>query len=40
MVDAEVMKGLSRTFDDPLRFAYDAHKGYWAHHNKLGGDVL
>ncbi len=40
MVDAEVMKGLYRTFDDPFRFAYDAHKGYWAHHNKLGGDVL
>ena len=40
MIDAGVMKGLDRTFDDPLRFAYDAHKGYWAHHNKLGGDVL
>ena len=40
MVDAGVMKGLSRTFDDPLKFAYDAHKGYWAHHNGLGGDVL
>ncbi len=40
MIDAGVMKGLSRTFDDPLRFAYDAHKGYWAHHNGLGGDVL
>ena len=40
MIDAGVMKGLYRTFDDPLKFAYDAHKGYWAHHNKLGGDVL
>ncbi len=40
MIDAGVMKGLYRTFDDPFRFAYDAHKGYWAHHNKLGGDVL
>ena len=40
MVDAGVMKGLNRTFNDPLRFAYDAHKGYWAHHNSLGGDVL
>ena len=40
IVDAGVMKGLPRTFDDPFRFAYDAHKGYWAHHNKLGGDVL
>jgi cyclase len=40
MVDAGVMKGLSRTFNDPLKFAYDAYKGYWAHHNSLGGDVL
>ena len=39
-LDAGLMKGLSRTFRDPFRFAYDAHKGYWAHHNTLGGDVL
>jgi len=40
MIDEGVMKGLARTFSDPLKFAYDAHKGYWAHHNTLGGDVL
>jgi glyoxylase-like metal-dependent hydrolase (beta-lactamase superfamily II) len=40
MLDAGLMKGLSRTFRDPFRFAYDAHKGYWAHHNSLGGEVL
>ena len=40
MIDAGVMKGLYRTFDDPFKFAYDAHKGYWAHHNSLGPDVL
>jgi len=40
MIDEGVMKGLSRTFADPLKFAYDAHKGFWAHHNTLGGDVL
>ena len=40
MIDEGVMKGLPRTFADPLKFAYDAHKGYWAHHNGLGGDVL
>ena len=40
MVDEGVMKGLTRTFNDPFKFAYDAHKGYWAHHNSLGGDVL
>jgi len=40
MLDAGLMKGLSRTFRDPIRFAYDAHKGYWAHHNQLSPDVL
>jgi cyclase len=40
MVDAGLMKGLNRTFHDPLRFAYDAYKGYWAHHNSLGPEVL
>ncbi len=40
MVDAGLMKGLSRNFRDPFRFTYDAYKGYWAHHNSLGGDVL
>src|SRR5215467_8142125 len=40
MLDAGLMQGLSRTFRDPFRFAYDAHKGYWAHHNSLAPDVL
>ena len=40
MIDAGLMKDLKRTFRDPFRFAYDAHKGYWAHHNSLGGEVL
>jgi len=40
MLHAGLMKDLSRTFRDPYRFAYDAHKGYWAHHNSLGPDVL
>lgn len=40
MVDDGVMKGLYRTFKDPSKFAYDAYKGYWAHHNSLGGEVL
>ena len=40
MLDAGLMRDLSRTFRDPIRFAYDAHKGYWAHHNSLGGEVL
>ena len=40
MLDAGLMQGLSQTFRDPFRFAYDAHKGYWAHHNSLAPDVL
>jgi cyclase len=40
MLDAGLMKGLSRTFHDPYRFAYDAHKGFWAHHNSLSPNVL
>jgi cyclase len=40
MLDEGLMKGLNRTFKDPFRFAYDAHKGFWAHHNSLGGEVL
>jgi len=40
MLDAGLMKDLKRTFRDPFRFVYDAHKGYWAHHNSLAPDVL
>jgi len=40
MLDAGLMKDLSRTFRDPYRFTYDAYKGYWAHHNSLAPDVL
>jgi cyclase len=40
MLDEGVMKGLPRTFRDPYKFAYDAYKGYWAHHNSLGPEVL
>src|SRR6476659_9093162 len=40
MLDAGLMKDLKRNFRDPRKFAYDAHKGYWAHHNSLGGEVL
>jgi len=40
MLDAGLMEGLYRRFDDPFRFAYDAYKGYWAHHNSLAPDLL
>ncbi len=40
MLDEGVMKDLPRTFQDPHKFVYDAHKGYWAHHNSLSPNVL
>jgi hypothetical protein len=39
-LDAGLMKDLKRTFRDPYRFAYDAHKGYWAHHNAIAKNLL
>jgi glyoxylase-like metal-dependent hydrolase (beta-lactamase superfamily II) len=40
MLDEGLMKDLSRTFRDPFKFVYDAHKGFWAHHNSLAPNVL
>ena len=40
MLDAGLMDGLYRNFDDPFKYAYDAYKGYWAHHNSLAADIL
>ena len=40
MLDEGLMDGLDRSFGDPYRFAYDAYKGFWAHHNTLAADVL
>jgi cyclase len=35
-----IMDDLGRSWDDPLRFVHDAHKGLWAHHNTLSHDVV
>jgi cyclase len=40
MLKAGVLDGLPRTFADPAAFLYDAHKGFWAHHNKLMNDIV
>jgi len=40
MEAAGVMDGLSRKFEDPGKFLYAAHKGFWAHHNKLMPDIV
>jgi cyclase len=40
MLDGGVLKGLPRTWKDPYKFLYDAAKGCWAHHDKLGPNVV
>lgn len=40
MLDAGVLKGLAREWKDPYKFLYDAAKGCWAHHDKLGPNVV
>jgi glyoxylase-like metal-dependent hydrolase (beta-lactamase superfamily II) len=40
MLEAGVLKGLPRTWKDPLTFLYDAAKGMFAHHNKLDPAVI
>jgi len=35
-----VMDNLPRRLDDPYRFLYSAHKGLWAHHNKLEPNIV
>jgi glyoxylase-like metal-dependent hydrolase (beta-lactamase superfamily II) len=40
MLKAGLLDGLPRRFDDPAKFLYDAHKGFWAHHNKLMHDIV
>jgi cyclase len=40
MLEAGVLKGLARTWQDPDKFLYDAAKGLWGHHNKLDPNVV
>jgi cyclase len=40
MLQAGLLDSLPRTFEDPAKFLYDAHKGFWAHHNKLMNDIV
>jgi glyoxylase-like metal-dependent hydrolase (beta-lactamase superfamily II) len=40
MLREGVLDGLPRTFEDPATFVYAAHKGLWAHHNKLMHDIV
>jgi cyclase len=40
MLDAGVMKDVSRRFEDPYRFLYDVSKGHWAHYTNFGGNIV
>ena len=40
MLERGVLKGLARTWNDPYKFLYDAAKGLWAHHDKIGPNVV
>lgn len=40
MLKAGLLNGLPRTWKDPEKFLYDAAKGLWAHHDKLGANVV
>ena len=40
MLEAGVMKEVSRTFQDPYRFLYDVSKGHWAHYTNFGGNIV
>jgi glyoxylase-like metal-dependent hydrolase (beta-lactamase superfamily II) len=40
MQKAKILADLPRTWADADRFVYDAHKGMWAHHNKLSHSIV
>jgi cyclase len=40
MIEAGLLRGLARTWNDPPTFVRAVHKGLWAHHNKLNPNVV
>lgn len=40
MQQAKLLDGLPRTWSNPDKFIYDAHKGMWAHYNKLSHTIV
>ena len=40
ILETGVLDGMGRKFEDPAKFLYDVHKGFWAHHNKLTHDIV
>ena len=39
-VASGIMEGTGRTWNDPAKFVYDAHKGFWGHNNTLSHDIV
>jgi len=40
MQKAKLLDGLTRTWAEPDKFIYDAHKSMWAHYNKLSHTIV
>lgn len=40
MIEAGLLRGFARTWNDPRTFVRAVHKGLWAHHNKLNPNVV
>jgi glyoxylase-like metal-dependent hydrolase (beta-lactamase superfamily II) len=40
MLEAGIMNGTSRTWQDAPKFVRDVHRGLWAHHNTLSPDIV
>jgi cyclase len=40
MLAAGIMEGTGRAWNDPAKFVYDAHKGFWGHNNTLSHDIV
>jgi len=40
MLAAGILEGTGRTWNDPAKFVYDAHKGFWGHNNTLSHDIV
>ncbi|MGH8259614.1 MAG: hypothetical protein ACREUG_07980, partial [Steroidobacteraceae bacterium] len=40
MLDAGVMKGLTRTWTDPKTFVYDAFKGLWGYEDSIAPNIV
>jgi glyoxylase-like metal-dependent hydrolase (beta-lactamase superfamily II) len=40
MLAAGIMEGTGRTWSDPRKFVYAAHKGFWGHNNTLSHDIV